>query len=170
MNRSTIIELIKQDPEYDALAQANSVTEISAKLNAKVLRREDHTLRSRAQLEAELGIAAATVVIDALHRARRQRIEVDLADPTTRTDLDQIADVALRDRVKALGLKMFSIADQNGGDATPREVQEAIRLMNAQPLIDEAALRYANVVAGLESGEIRNTAQMIAKFREPLSG
>lgn len=53
-----------------------------------------------------------------------------------------------------------SYAEQNGGLATERDVQEALKLISQEPLLAQAKQKYENAVTAIQSGEIKNSSDL----------
>lgn len=61
---------------------------------------------------------------------------------------------------------LTSIALMNGGEATLRDVQDAIDIISQEPILQEAQDKYTNLISAIQSGEIKDSSDIIDKFSE----
>lgn len=61
---------------------------------------------------------------------------------------------------------MLSMAELSGGEATERNVKDALALLAAEPLHKEADERFEKLRAAIASGEAKNTADIVSTFAE----
>lgn len=62
-------------------------------------------------------------------------------------------------------VEFISIADQNGGECTQRNIDDALFIMKQQPLFEEAKKRADAVFAAIQTGDAKTADDMAATFK-----
>lgn len=168
MNRSNIIDLIRSDPDYASLADKKDVDGIIAKLNEKTVKRENTDYIKIDALTKVIGDADATKVMDVLREEFKPDFAVNFADPKTQAALEKLLEPDVAAKAKEVGRKLYSIADDHGGEASQNDVTDAFDIISRAPLHAEAQQRLAIVNGAIDSGEVRTSDEMISKFAESL--
>lgn len=172
MNIGTIVQMIEADPSIPS-----DIDGFVARMNAKTNRHERHDTVTTAILLKTYGMAKTMDWIGALKTAGLGDLigsldsGWDFAAAETQAQLDWAISQGLFSAedgavLKALGVWFTSQAEDNGGECTRANVEAAVAIIAKKPLLAEAAQRYQNVVAAVESGQATDTAGMVAKFGE----
>lgn len=64
--------------------------------------------------------------------------------------------------------EMISFAEQHGGEATESDIDYAVFLIKQEPLVDEVKARFEKVQALIQSGEVKDSTDIVAKLTEAL--
>lgn len=68
--------------------------------------------------------------------------------------------------VKEAVIQLVSFAEMHGGLATERDVSDALALIKAESIQDEAKIRFEKLQIAIFAGEVTDTASLKAKFVE----
>jgi len=181
MNTSSIIGYLRNDPEIAALASAGDLAGIVARFNAATSRQENHTLRTIGSLATMLGAAEARAMLTKFQQAGQSdpllasawvtlsTTGLDFASPLVQATIDQLVTATMLTPeigtlLKSLGVRFTSIADSHGGACTLKDVQDALAIVAREPLLAEAERRYNRLRGAIDSGQIADSAALVAQF------
>lgn len=57
-------------------------------------------------------------------------------------------------------VRFVSLAEQNGGELTEKNIQEVVRLISQDPLLDEAHKKHEETLSKIKNGEITTKGEI----------
>lgn len=78
-------------------------------------------------------------------------------------------EITVRSHVNVIDeIKIVSFSERNGGEATDRDVQDAIKLIAQEPLLLEAQKKYEEAVAAIQSGQVQSSSDLTNLLSNPI--